>query len=200
MGVFLMREDAGESTLADLATLGSLFDRYQSRLLEMLRRRIDPALSARLDADDLLSDTFVLAKQKWADFKSHGTMREYPWLYRMALDCLIEAWRKNTRARRNIDAQVPWPSHSSIQLGLSLVHHDDGPATEAVKHELEERVQRTLQMLKEKDREVLWMRHYDQLTFAEIGEVLELTENTATVRYVRAVRRLKDLWQKLYSD
>jgi RNA polymerase sigma-70 factor (ECF subfamily) len=56
-----------------------------------------------------------------------------------------------------------------------------------------------LGQLRDADREILWMRHYDELAFADLAAVLGIGENTATVRYVRALRRLKDLWQKSHG-
>jgi RNA polymerase sigma-70 factor (ECF subfamily) len=61
-------------------------------------------------------------------------------------------------------------------------------------------MRQTLDLLKADDREILWMRHYDDLSFKEAAAVLQVTENAATVRYVRALRRLKDLWLKLHPE
>ena len=63
--------------------------------------------------------------------------------------------------------------------------------------ELQQHVRNTVSLLKEPEREILWMRHTDQLSFHEIGVVLNITENAATVRYTRALRRLRELWQVL---
>jgi RNA polymerase sigma-70 factor (ECF subfamily) len=61
-------------------------------------------------------------------------------------------------------------------------------------------MQQALEFLKERDREILWMRHHDQLTFAEAAQVLGTQESAATLRYVRALKRLKQLWQHLYPS
>ncbi len=58
----------------------------------------------------------------------------------------------------------------------------------------------TLGLLRPRDREILWMRHYDQLSHREVAEVLQIKESAATPRYVRALKRLKDLWQTLYGE
>ena len=54
--------------------------------------------------------------------------------------------------------------------------------------------------LRAADREIVLLRGYDELSFQEIGELLDISENTATVRYVRALRRLKDLWKRLTGE
>ena len=58
----------------------------------------------------------------------------------------------------------------------------------------------TLNLLKDKDREVLWMRHHDDLSFQEVAAVLGIAEGTARVRYVRALERLRGLWQQMYPE
>lgn len=191
-----MPEDSA-AALADLARLGQLFEEHRGRLLVVLRRRIDPSLTRRLDAEDILGDAFLRARQRWATFKA-GTMSAYAWLYRLALDCLIEAWRRETRDRRDLRDDLPWPDASSVQLGLGLINPATSPTQAAARAEECQRVRTVLQLLPEKDREILRMRHEDELTHAEVGEVLGITENAATVRYVRALRRLKTLWQQAH--
>ena len=87
-----------------------------------------------------------------------------------------------------------------MQLGLGLVASGTSPSKAVARAELRERMRQTLDLLKQADREILWMRHYDQLSFPEAAQILGLSESAATLRYVRAVKRLKKLWQDLYPD
>lgn len=191
--------DADSLSLADLASLGRLFAEHEPALRAMLQRRIDPAVGARFDAGDVLGDAFLLARRKWPAFAQSG-MTPYAWLYRVALDCLIEAWRRETRACRDPDREMPWPERSSVQLGLSLVSPGTGPGSAAARAELQEKMRETMRLLGPGDQEVLWMRHFDELSFKEAASVLGVTENAATVRYARALRRLKDLWLALHPE
>jgi RNA polymerase sigma-70 factor (ECF subfamily) len=192
-------DPSNPSAVADLAELGWHFDECRPRLLAMLRRRIDPTLAVRLDAEDILTDVFVEACRRWAKFRAQPGLSAYAWLYGIARDRLIEAWRRETRGRRDLHRDLPWPEQSSVQLGLSLIDPGTNPAAAAERDEVRQRMRQALDLLKEADREILWMRHYDSLSFREVGAVLAVGENAATVRYVRALRRLKDLWQKLYG-
>src|SRR4051794_25956559 len=106
--------------VGDLAEPTRLFQDYRPRLLGMLRRRIDPVLLARIDAEDVLHDTYVEAQRRWPEFARSGTT-PFAWLYRIAKDCLIEAWRHETRAMRDVRKGLPWPDESSVQFGLTLV-------------------------------------------------------------------------------
>lgn len=188
------------SSVGDLAVLGKLLEEHRPQLLAMLQRRLDPALSARISAEDILSEAFLQARRKWTAFKSQATLSPYAWLYRIALDCLIEAWRHETRDRRDPERAMPWPDQSSIQMGLGLVSPGTSPSKAAARAELQRRMQHTLARLKDADREILWMRHYDQLSFKEAALVLGIKESAATLRYVRALERLKRLWQQLYLE
>jgi RNA polymerase sigma-70 factor (ECF subfamily) len=86
-----------------------------------------------------------------------------------------------------------------MQLGLSLVDRGTNPGAAAEREEVRQRIRQALDLLKDADRDILWMRHSDGLSFREAGDVLGVGENAATVRYVRALRRLKQLWLKLYG-
>jgi RNA polymerase sigma-70 factor (ECF subfamily) len=194
------QQDSFPSSVADLALLGKLFEDHQARLLAMLRRRLDPALAARLDPEDILSDAYLEAQRKWPAFKAQSALTPYAWLYRIVRDCLIEAWRKQSRAGRDPRRELPWPERSSMQLVLGLVGSGSSPSEHAARADQQQQMADTLKLLKDKDREVLWMRHHDDLSFQEIAAVLGIAEGAARVRYVRALERLRTLWQQLYPD
>jgi len=196
------------STIADLAALGKVFEQHRVRLLAMVDRRMDPALRGRMSSADILQEAFELARTRWAEFSarpkaspdSDSSQSIYSWLYRITLDALIEAWRKHSRSPRDVRRELPLPESSSLQLGCGLIEQESGPATKMQKEEQRELIRQAMARLKDSDREVLWMRHSDQLSFSEIGDVLEITENTATVRYTRALRKLQKLWHELCPD
>lgn len=187
-------------SIGELASLGKLLEEHRPRLLAMVRRRIDPALSSRLDPEEVLAEAYLLARVRYAAFRQQSPLSEYAWLYRIVLDCLIEAWRRETRACRDVRQAMPWPADSSLQLGLRLMESGTSPSQAFRRKELQEQVHRTLERLGSKDRDVLLMRHFDELSHREIGEVLGISESAATLRYVRALKRLKDLWTGLNGE
>src|SRR5437867_3906632 len=153
-------ESAMSSSIADLAALGKLIEEHRPRLLAMLQRRIDPKLRARVDPEDILADAFLAAQGKWARYKQQPAITPYAWLYRIVLDSLSEAWRKQNRQRRRPDKEMPWPERSSIELGLGLVNTGTSPSAAVARKELGGRMQQTLALLGPRDQEILWMRHY----------------------------------------
>ncbi len=183
------------SSVADLAALGKMLEEHRPRLLAMLRRRID---ASPLDPEDILQETFLVARHRWSQFQEQARMTPYAWLYRLALDCLIEQWRRKHRAGRG--QEMALPERSSILLGLGIVNPGTSPSEAAARAECQERMRQVLALLKDSDREILWMRHYDELSFKEAAVALGISENTATQRYVRALQRLSDLWKQIHPD
>jgi RNA polymerase sigma-70 factor (ECF subfamily) len=194
-----MKRDSNSNSAADMADLGRLLEEHRSKLLAVVQRRLDPALARRISPEDILSEAFLQARRKFSAFNQQHTMSAYAWLYRIVMDCLIEAWRHETRDRRHPDREMPWPERSSVQLALSLVSPGTTPSEAVDRRILQKCVRGALEMLGSRDREILWMRHYDQLTFSEAATVLGIKESAANLRYVRALRRLKNLWQELYE-
>jgi RNA polymerase sigma-70 factor, ECF subfamily len=188
------------STLADMAELGRLLEEHQPKLLAMVRRRLDPALAARLDAEDVLNEAYLLARRKWAAVKERPAGSLYAWLYRIVLDCLIEAWRRESRGPRDYRRSMPLPEGTSVQLALGLVNPATSPSAALAREELRARVRQVVEMLREKDREILWMRHADGLSYEEIAAVLGVEKGAAHTRYHRALGRLSDLWQQLHPE
>jgi RNA polymerase sigma-70 factor (ECF subfamily) len=195
-----MKRDSNFDSIAGLATLGQLLEEHRSKLLAVVQRRLDPALARRISPEDILSDAFLQARRKFPTFQEQHGMSVYVWLYRIVMDCLIEAWRHETRDCRDPHHEMPWPERSSIQLAMSLVSPGTSPSEAAHRQDVCERMRQTLALLGPRDQEILWMRHYDDLSFKEAAEVLGIKESAANLRYVRALRRLKDLWQKLHES
>jgi RNA polymerase sigma-70 factor (ECF subfamily) len=191
-------DETGPMSVADMAALARLFQEHRARLLTMLRRRIDPRLAARIDAEGVLAEAFVAARRKWPKFEGSG-MSPYAWLYGIARDCLIEAWRRENREARRPDKEIPWPDRSSEQMAIGLIGSLTSPSEALARGELQERVRLALDALRPADREILWIRHFDDLPFRDLAVVLGISEDAATQRYSRALRRVKDLWKELFD-
>ena len=188
------------SSVREMAELGALYETHWSRLIAIMRHRVDPALGVRLDAEDIVNAAFLDARRRWTVYRADPKVSEFVWLYRLATDRLIEEWRRATSQKVNIQRNVPWPSHASFDLGLRLVAPETGPEQKAIRNEIVSSMQKALQELREDDRDVIMMRSYEDLSFREIGELLGISENAATVRHMRALRKLKDHWKRLTGE
>jgi RNA polymerase sigma-70 factor (ECF subfamily) len=187
----------------DLASLGKMFEEHRPKLLAMIRRRSDPSLSARRDADDILHQAFIKAHKKWEHFKKSG-MKPYVWLYRIVRDCLFDDHDFQTSKRRSLHAEIAWPDRSSLQMVLGMVSPLTSPSEALARREQQElmgkRIHVTLEHLKSEDREVLCMWFFDQLSAEEIGQVLDIPKGTARQRYSRARLRFRETWKKLIGQ
>jgi RNA polymerase sigma-70 factor (ECF subfamily) len=178
-----------------ISSLAEVFGEHRPRLLAMLRRRIDPALAARVAPEDIVGEAFFRARARWSTHDP-ASVSTYKWLSGIVRDCLIEAWRSANAAGRSIKREVPWPQRSSIQLGLGLAGSLTTPSKALERKELAERVHRALGRLKAEDRAILVMRHFDGLSHKEAAAILNISEQAATVRHARALYRLKELWNE----
>ena len=183
-----------------MAELGSLFETHWNRLVAIVRRRVDPTLGVVLDAEEVVNAAFLDARRRWVTYRDERKVSPFVWLFRIVNDRVVEDWRTATRQKRNIRRNVPWPDRASVELGLRLLAPDTSPTQAAVRNEEAELILKALGQLREEDREIIMLRSYDDLSFAEIGELLETSENTATVRYVRAIRKLKEIWHKTTKE
>ena len=194
-------------SVSSLANLGQVFEKFRPQLLSMLQRRMDPGLGKRDDPEDVLADAFLAARHRWpkvelqlfGDAVGQEEKLQYAWLYRITRDTLIERYRFNARDKRDMRRDMAWSEAGSSQL-CGLMKQGTSPDKTLLRIELQEEVRRVVDLLKDNEREVLWMRHEDQLNYRQIGLVLEISETAAAVRYTRALRRLRELWQKLHAE
>jgi RNA polymerase sigma-70 factor, ECF subfamily len=178
-----------DSSLAEFGELGALFEVHRPRLRAMLDRRIDRRLAPKIGAEDVLHEAYLVAQRRWADFQQEPRA-PYPWLYGLTRDALLDAWRRLQRGVRNPDREMPWPERSSIELGLRLFGKLTSPSQALRREEIRDLVQEALNKLAPNDREVLMMRHFDDLSNGEIAEVLGISPVAVMQRYSRALRRI----------
>jgi RNA polymerase sigma-70 factor (ECF subfamily) len=183
------------SSVSEIAALARVFESHRDRLMAMVRRRITPALAQRTDPEDVLAQAFLRASQRWSNHDPK--MSTYAWLYRITLDCLIDAWRAANTNGRSMQKEVPWPERSSVELGMGLIGSVTSPSEAFARNELHEQITWAVEQLKPEDREILGMRHFDELSYEEIATVLEIKPDAAMQRYARALRRLRKLWKEI---
>jgi RNA polymerase sigma-70 factor (ECF subfamily) len=121
------------------------------------------------------------------------------WLPHLAKDHMIDAHRRHRKAqRRSLDREQPivpaaFADHSSIELAAQFLDREATPASAALRQELARRLAQAVAALDDDDRDIILMRHYEQLSNQEVAAMLQLSEAAASMRYLRAVRKLKGL-------
>jgi RNA polymerase sigma-70 factor, ECF subfamily len=183
----------------DAQAVDALLARHREPVRRMIDLRLDPAIVQRLDASDVVQEVLLEASRRLQEYLRKPAMPFHLWLRHIAKDHLIDAHRRHHQAqKRGVNREQPlnrpgWADRSSLELAGQLLDHERTPASEAIQQELQRRLHEALAQLDDGDREVILMRHFEQLGNQEVAAALELTEAAASMRYLRAVRRLRDL-------
>jgi len=171
---------------------------FRQRLKRMVRLRLNRQLQGRVDESDIVQDALIDAARHLDDYLANPPMPFYLWLRHIAGRKLIDAHRRHLGAKQRDAAQEvslhhgALPEADSISLAAQLLGKLTGPASAAIKAEMRLRVQEVLNSMDPIDREVLALRHFEQMTNAEVAQVLDLGESAASSRYLRALKRLRD--------
>jgi len=189
----LQRARRGEKTAVE-----QLLARHREPVQRMIGLRLDRALAPRVDASDIVQEVLLEASQRLSEYLRQPAMPFHLWLRHIARDHVIDAHRRHRKAqRRSVDREQPmrtaWPDQSSVELAADLIDRELTPATAALRRELADRFQEVLAELNEDEREVILMRHFEQLSNQEVATALGLSEAAAAMRHLRALRRLRAL-------
>jgi RNA polymerase sigma-70 factor (ECF subfamily) len=176
-----------------------LFAQYRDRLRRMVALRLDQRLQGRIDASDVMQETYLEAWRRLAEYLRQPKMPFYLWLRFLTGQKLVTLHRQHLGTHmRDIGREVSLyrgalPETSSAALAAQLLGHDPRPSEAAARAELQIRLQEALNSMSPLDREVLALRHFEQLSRAETAAVLGIQESATSKRYVRALRRLKEI-------
>ena len=183
--------------------LARLFENYRDRLWRIINFRIDPRLQGRVDPDDVLQEAYLAAEQRIEHFLYDSPQGFFIWLRLLANQTLIDVHRRHlgTQARdadRDRSLSSGWTSMStSFSLSFRLLGHMTSPSQAAVRAELSEQLNVALSTMGALDREVLALRHFEELSNSETARVLGLSEQAASARYVRALARLRKVLEAI---
>jgi RNA polymerase sigma-70 factor (ECF subfamily) len=192
------RARAGDPTAA-----GELLARHRGRLRRMVEVRLDRRVQARVDPSDVIQDGFADALAKLPGYLADPKFPLFLWLRLIVGERLAKVHRDHLGAQvRNAAREVslyrgPMPAASSAALAAHLLGKETSPTQAAVRAERLLRLQAALNALDPLDREILSLRHFEELTHAEAARVLGIGEAAAAKRYIRALKRLKDVLEAL---
>jgi RNA polymerase sigma-70 factor (ECF subfamily) len=175
-----------------------LLDHHRQRLKRMIAVRLDRRLLARVDPSDIVQETLVLADRRLDEYLRQPPIPFYRWLRQLAWDQLVAANRKHLyasrRSRRREESLAANLSDESVaELAGSLIDDSSDPLAKIVTAERRERVRRAIDQLPATYREVLVLRHLEQLSTAETAAVLQIGQSAVKMRHLRALERLKAL-------
>lgn len=177
------------------ATLGELFDRARPRLERTIAVRLGPRVRRRIDPADVLQEAYLEAARHLSEYLERRPLPFFLWLRQLTGRKLAEFHRRHLdAAQRDAGREVTpgaFPAASSAALARTLVDPAPSPSQQAARAEVQDRLEQALAGLEELDREVLALRHFEELSNEEAATVLGLTPSGVKKRHVRALRRLR---------
>jgi RNA polymerase sigma-70 factor (ECF subfamily) len=182
----------------DESAVGPLLDRHRKRLCQMVAVRMDPRLAVRVDPSDVVQEALGQAAQRLPEYLRDRPLPFYPWLRRLAWQRLVDLYRYHIQSqrrslRREEPMEMPMPDQSVLALVDRIASSQTSPSRDTIRREVRHRVRTTLDRLSPDDREVLVLVYLEQLSAAEAGDVLGISEKAATMRHLRALDRLRRL-------
>ena len=186
-----------QAAQGDGQLLGTLLAQHRDRLKRMVALRLDHRLQGRIDPSDVIQEAYLEASARLAEYLRDPSMPFFIWLRFLAGQKLVTLHRHHLGVKmRDADQEVALyhgslPQASSAALAARLLGHDTRPSEAAIRAEMKIRVQEALNSMPSLDREILALRHFEQLSRAEIAQVFGITEAAAGKRYIRALERLK---------
>jgi RNA polymerase sigma-70 factor (ECF subfamily) len=179
--------------------LGPLLEQHRQRLRRMVALRLDRRLQGRVDASDVIQEAFLEASVRLPEYLREPSMSFFLWLRFLTGQKVMALHRQHLGAQmRDAGREVSLyrgalPETSSAALAAHLMGHDTRPSEAAMRAEMKVRLQEALNSMDPLDREVVALRHLEQLSTAETAQVLNITEAAAGKRYIRALKRLKEI-------
>ena len=177
--------------------LVGLFTRSRERLRRMVQLRLDRRLQGRVDPSDVLQDAFLDVTRRAPEYLANPSMPPYLWLRFLTEQRLVALHRHHLKAKmREAGQEISLhqgglPQASSASLAALLLGHLTSPTLAARWAEMQLRLQEALNGMEPIDREVVALRHFEELSNDETAAALDLTKAAASKRYVRAMLRLK---------
>jgi RNA polymerase sigma-70 factor (ECF subfamily) len=183
----------------DTEVLAKLFSRHRERLWRLVHFRLHPRLHARVDADDVLQEAYLAAAERLDHFLLRPDGSFFIWLRLIVIQTLTDLHRRHLgtgkrAAGREVALQFGPAGHSTAaSLAAQFLGNFTSPSRAIMREEMAAQLEAAIGTMHPIDREVLAMRHFEELTNQEIAEVLGIEPTAASNRYVRAIQRLKEI-------
>jgi RNA polymerase sigma-70 factor (ECF subfamily) len=159
---------------------------------------MDRRLAARVDPSDVVQEALAEAAQRLDDYLRERPLPFYPWLRQLAWDRLVEEYRRHVAAgKRSVRREEPdvldLPDESAVELAARLLDLGSSPSAHLLRDALRRRGREALGRLAARDRELLELRHLEQLSTRDTAAVLGISEGAVKTRHLRALQRLRRL-------
>jgi RNA polymerase sigma-70 factor, ECF subfamily len=188
----------GRLRRGDAEALAELFSLHRSRLWRTVNFRLGGRLAGRVDPDDVLQESYLAAVQRLEHYGRDASATPFVWLRMIVLQVLIDVHRRHMGTKkRDAGKELPifgqYPQATSASMAIRLVGDCTSPSQAAIRGESLDLVERAIAAMDPIDQEILALRHFEELSNNEVAEVLNIQPKAASIRYVRALKRLKEV-------
>lgn len=179
--------------------LAEVFSHFRERLRRIIRFRIDYRIAPRVSDSDVLQEAYIAAAKRLDHFSQQRDMPPFLWLRLLVGQQLIDLHRQHLQAemrdvRKEVSLQHNAPSpHTSMAIAAQLAGPMTAVSEVVARAERIERLETTLNQMDPIDREVIALRHFEELSNVETAKVLGIEQAAASKRYVRAMAKLSEL-------
>ena len=184
---------------SDAQALGQVWERHRARLLKLVRLRMDRRLQGRVDASDVLQDAFVDFAGRVEEYLNKPEMPLFLWL-RFLTGQRLQLLHRHHLGTQMRDAgrevslhRGPMPQATSVSLAAQLLGRFTSVTQAVQRAEMQLILQEAINGMDPIDREILVLRHFERLSNSEAAQLLELSDSAACNRFVRALKRLKEV-------
>lgn len=189
----------------DSQALADVFSHFRERLARIVQFRLDYRLAARISNSDVLQETYLAAANRLEHFGTQPEMPPFLWLRLLVGQQLIDLHRRHLKtemrdARKEVSIQQPVSPNTSLAIAAQLVVRMTAVSEIVERAERIERLEATLNAMDDLDREVIALRHFEELSNLETAEVLGIEPSAASKRYLRAMARLSQLMKQLQGE
>jgi RNA polymerase sigma-70 factor (ECF subfamily) len=183
----------------DTSAFEELFKRHRARLKKAIAMRMDRRVAARVDASDVLQETYMEAFRRFQGYLKQERMPFYLWLHWIARGKVIDLHRHHLGAgKRTVKHEMPlMPVDSSAKFVSGLIGRLPSPSQELAKKEQAEQLGTALEQLNAEERDLILWRHFEDLSACDMAQLLDITEAAANKRYIRAVKHLIKILKEL---
>ena len=182
----------------DPRALAAFFSEYRERLRKMVEFRLDARLRGRVSASDVLQEAYIDALKRLPHFQAEPDVPLFIWLRTVTMQRLIDVHRQHLGAQardagREVSLDRAGTTGASADQMAGLLGDITSPSQAAHRDEMVGRLREVLERLDPIDREVLALRHFEELSNREVAEILGIQAAAASKRHIRALQRLKDV-------
>lgn len=184
--------------LGDQFALAELFGRYRPRLRNMVAFRMDRHLQGRIDPSDVLQDAFIVLADRLHEYVPEKKMTFFVWVRLVTMERLlrlhrdhIQTQKRDARRELSIEQQLGTDA-TSMSIAAGLLASATSACNRMARKEQRVALLSLLAKMDELDREIIALRIFEALTNGEAAEILGLTKQTASKRFIRAISRLRD--------